>query len=816
MKTMKNIFYALFAVAALVMVGCTKDQTYTPGEDLSGEQIYIDNTTSTFYVQTAAEKEEEAKELKKLSKGLKKDEVYADDTYVDLKIVRKNSKLAQFDFDVKLTMLAEDAALFTLPAGSTQTGADQANETVIFTIPCSFDADAAETVLRLGFDITKLSGNTNYEFIAELADLENSSNYGADAFEFAICHQVVVELPFVDVGTVTIEETIFRDMFGVPTIPYTDCLIQIHKDDKKAIEDARLAGTAPVLDAGYVRFYVPRFMYQIASASVAAGDGVFVEEELDYYAQGCGLMLCMTTNYEPIAEAPDRAHPHPMNAKTVKTGYSAYPVVPVSSIDGSLNMGSLTGNEIMYLGTVPLTVQGYGETFVTMFPLSYGFGTTSRTMNTYSFGVSYWAIDSPNGTLWPMPINITWDKNTLEDDWANYFKVDYNNDINYGLVGSGVFTSEYQNNFATKPLYKGTEEVSGNTVYYVYDAYDTATDQTGNLGLALTWNGTTATVAEMQPLNIQWNGRELYASQSQKIKSSITFNDNGNITKITFGVAVVNEDGAVLGDYTETFDIEASAISLDDFLGEFTQEVYELYGPYDQANQSQSLINAFYPLSSTVTIEQATDESGNPIANKVHIKGMIPDEYCFAAGGYLEGTYDPSTNTIDVPAQFFHDLEWDGTQFVGQPITMFPYFQPGLTNYGAYNTQQGPMWISELGDTASSIAIHYQNGMLVFDSSSNDPKPADGYSIILGYYDAAYDEFVIDPDNMTLFSTISWPSIGVSNPTLAPASAGGGVMPLAQPKFLKKTAGSVNAKASFEARKARGEKIAVANKIAKK
>ena len=70
--------------------------------------------------------EEEAEELKKLSRGLQKDEVYTDDTYVDLKVVRKSSKLEQFDFEIKLTMLAEDAALFTLPQGSAQTGADQA------------------------------------------------------------------------------------------------------------------------------------------------------------------------------------------------------------------------------------------------------------------------------------------------------------------------------------------------------------------------------------------------------------------------------------------------------------------------------------------------------------------------------------------------------------------------------------------------------------------------------------------------------------------------------------------------------------------
>ena len=809
MKTMKNIFYALFAVAALVMVGCTKDQTYTPGEDLSGEQIYIDNSTSTFYVRTADEKEELANELKKLSRGVMKDATYADDTYVDLKVVRKNSKLAQFDFDVKLTMPAEDAALFTLPAGSTQTGADQAAETVIFTVPCSFDAEAAETTLRLGFDITKLATNTDYEFIAELADLENSSNYGADAFEFAICHQITVELPFEDIGTVTLNDPIYTGA------TYSDCIIQIHKDDKKAIEDARAAGTAPDLAAGYVRFFIPQPWYQMAAASVAAGDGNFEEGDLEYFAMGDGLMLCMTTNYEPVVQDGNPIYPHPMEPKLYQPTLPRHPIVGINSVDGSLRgIVGTAANERMYLARVPFVNDGL-EFYLTMFLPSYNFGTTTQTMNTYSFGTACWEPYT-SGSLYIIPFDIVWDKNNLEDDWANYFKVDYNNDINYNAVGEGIFTSEYQGNFATKTLYKGVESVSGNTVYYVDDAYGTTTEATGYLGLALTWNGTTAKVTEMQPLNIQWNGRELYASQSQKIKSAIAFNENGNITKITFGVAIVNEDGAVLGDYAETFDIEAPATGLEAFFGDFTQYTYELYGPFDAANQVQSLTKAFIPLSSTVTIEQATDKAGNPIKNKVHIKGLVPDDYCVAPGGYLEGTYDPSTNTIDVPAQFFHDLEWDGSQLVGAALPIFPYFQPGLTNYGAYNTSKGPMWMSELGSTANSMAIHYKNGMLEFGSSTNDPASADGYSIILGYYDADYDEFVVDAENMTFFTTISWPSFGVPNPTLIPAQAGGGVMPLAQPKFIKKSAGSIDAKASFEARKARGEKISVTDMSIKK
>ncbi|MBO5813203.1 MAG: hypothetical protein J6R13_01650 [Alistipes sp.] len=798
---MKNIFYALFAFVALVMVGCTADQTYTPGEDLSGEQIYIDNSMSEFYVQTADEKKELAEELKKLSRGLQKEETYVDDTYVDLKIARKSSSLEQFDFEVKLTMLAEDAALFTLPKGSTQTGADQAAKTVVFTVPCSFDADASETVLRLGFDISQLATNTNYEFIAELVDLENSSNYGASDFEFSICHQITVELPFEDIGLVTLTDAIYTGAV------YSDCVIQIHKDDKKAIEDARAAGTKPVLEAGYVRFFIPRPWYQMVAASVAAGDGNFEESDLDYFAMGDGVMVCLTTEYEPVAQDGNPTHPHPMEPTKYQPTFPQHPLVGIVSADGSLRGRVATGaTEQMYMARVPF-VDGGMEFYQVMFMPSYGFGATTRTMNTYSFGTAYWE-PYQTGSLYAIPFDVVWDKNDLEADWANYFKVDYNNDINYTALGVGIFTSEYQGNFGNKYLYKGVEKVSGEGVYYVADPYGTQTQETGYLGLAMSWNGTTAKVVDMQPLNIQWNGRELYASQSQKIKSAIEFNESGNIVKLTFGVAIVNEEGQVLGDYTETFDIEAPEVGLETFLGEFSQYTYELYGPADPANATGSLLNAFYPLSSSVKIEQALDKAGNPIANKVKIFGLMPTDYDLSAtpGGYLEGTYDPATNTIDVPAQFFHDMEWDGTPLVGQAMPIFPYFQPGVTTYANYNSKNSPtgiIWLSELAEEAGSIALHYANGMLEFGPSTNDTVSADGYSIILGYYEAAYDEFVVDAANMTLFTTISWPSIGVSNPTFVPASGGGAVAPL-QKKFVKK---DVNARENFQARKTRGEKV---------
>ena len=111
------------------------------------------------------------------------------------------------------------------------------------------------------------------------------------------------------------------------------------------------------------------------------------------------------------------------------------------------------------------------------------------------------------------------------------------------------------------------------------------------------------------------------------------------------------------------------------------------------------------------------------------------------------------------------------------------------------------------------MAIHYANGMLEFRSSTNCADFADGYSIILGYYDASYDEFVVDAANMTFYTTISWPSIGVYNPTLVPASGGGSTMPLQQ-KFVKNQNREV--KESFAARKIRTEKIEVSNVLPKK
>ena len=816
MKTIKNILYALFALAAFVMVGCTNDQTYTPGGDLSGEQIYIDNSTSVFYVKTAEEKEEEAKELKQLSKGVHQvAEAYTDDRYIDLIVARKSGNKAEYQFNVMLTMLAEDMALFTLPEGSTQAYQDAAAKTVTYTVPCVFDAEVAETTLRIGFDIDAIETNTEYEFVVELEDKENASNYGASEFEFVITHSLPVELPFEDCGTVTIDDPIYSGA------TYSDCVIQIHKDDKKALEEAKDKGTAPELAAGYVRFFIPRYWYQICAASVAAGDGNFEEADLDYFAMGDGLMLCMTPDYEPVAQDGAPNYPHPMFPELANTGYPRQSIVGINSTDGSLRgVVGTAATERMYIARVPM-VDG-NEFYLTQFMEAYGYGATTRVMNTYNFGTAAWE-PYYTGALYLTPITVVWDKNTLEDDWANYFKVDYNNDVTYHKMGEGVFTSEYQGNFATKTLYTGIESVSGATVYYIENPYDTETNATGALGLALTWNGAIAKLVDNQPLNMQWNGRELYASQSKTIDSAIEFNEKGAIKKITLGLAIVNEEGAVLGDYTETFDIESNPVGLEAFLGEHTHVFYSVFGPADRSAEEayyNSLYEAIAGTQTPVVIEQAKDAKGNPIKNKVIIKGLIDSYYTDPAylGGadsYLEATYDPISDRIDVPAQFFHDAEWNGTLLqltpahfgMSQMPAIYPYFQPGITNVADYNygSADKPVyyWTSELATTADCISIYKDasTGYLVFDSSFNSADIADGYAIVLGYHDGS--SWVMDYEYFALYTTFSWPQNGVTNPLLVPTPQGGGAEPVAaQQKFASRNRKAANLKFAK-----RGEKM---------
>ncbi|MBP3482060.1 MAG: hypothetical protein J6K28_01555 [Alistipes sp.] len=749
MKTIKNLLYVLVAFAALAFVGCVKDDTYTEGGDISGDKVYISNAKSTFYVQSKEDKEKAEEELEKLNKNSTRADIkpeLEDDKQIELEIGRNAAKLDVLDVTVELTMLTEEASLFTLPQGSTKLGST--SKTTTYSVPVSFAEGADKAALVIGFDVHNLVDNYDYEFNAALGEDVSGTQYGSSDFDFAINHMVPVELPFTDIGTITIEETFFRDMLGVPSGVYSNCVIQIHNDDLKAINDAKSAGTAPKLDYDGVRFFIPKFMYQVASASIAAGDGAYEEDDLEVFANGDGLMLTMTLGYEPMEDAAT-THPHPLNPKQVTTGYPLSPVIGVSSVDGSVSSVKLQSGDRLFLASVPLSISGYGETYIVAFPQSYNFGTTSRVNNVYTFGVAYWALNSADGTLWPSPFIITWDTNKLEEDWANYFKVDYNNDLMYTPAGEGTFKSEYKSNEASKNLYKGYESIAGNTVFYVADPYGTSTEE-NPLGLALLWNGTTATVVPEQPLGEQAFGKDLYISQSDDVKSAIEFAENGSIAKITFGVKIHFADGNKVGDYAETIEFAAADVDFEKFIGSFTHGSTELQKcpVYDTSGEQPVQISPDYGMiTSQVTISKDPDNAPYGVI----IDGLIGTAQMQAlgvSGGTLKGTYDPVSNSVIIPAQFYYKPVW---QLGG--MKYFPYFVPVVSEafYDASNPKDPSTYYyaSEVVAEGAECALYLTNDadlgeILILGSSSNDGSGLEinGFAVAYYVYDSDNNEFV--------------------------------------------------------------------------
>ncbi len=752
MKTIKNILYLLVAAGSIALVGCVKDETYTKGGDLDGERIYIDNSKSVFYVQTAEEKAEENAQLAKLSRGLKQNiESTDDDKSVTLNLCRLNSKLATYTTTVELTLPSDSYQLFTLPAGATQSGAGTG--TVIYSFEVSFDEGADKTTFDIGFDIAELTANVEYNMTATIADDGNTTNYGASAFDFLICHKAQVELPFTDIGKVTLTESFFRDILGYALGSYSDCVIQIHNDDLEAINKAKETGGEPQFDYVGVRFFIPRLMYQIAAASIEAGETEFTEEDLEYFANGDGLILTMTPQYEPIEEDAAPNYPHPLQPTVQTTGYPKSSVIGVNSIDGSLFTGGLSESEYVFLATVPVNIQDYGETYIVKFPDSYNFGTNSRALNTYVYGISYWAINSPNGTLWPMPLTITWDVNELEPNWDTYFTVNYNTSVDYVKAkGSGTFSStafptteggESKPQTWNQDLYVGYDTATSQQVYYLPNVYQTVLGEEKDYGLAALVNGSAVTVASRQQLGMQWNGNEIYAQQSENINSSIEFAEDGSLKKLTLGVAFVLGNGNILADYTETYEFNSSASGAEAFFGTYTQAAYKIYSPYYGEDGKTELEPQPSPISSTVTISQALDSSNKPVAGKVFIEGLVDSWYISQYGledGRLVGEYDATSNCIIVPAQYLYKPEWD----LGLGFPILPYFQPGVGGCSSYKIDEDIYWISDIAAASESCALYLDeegNLTLGFSTTDTTGNQTDSYAIQLNYLNTQYLEF---------------------------------------------------------------------------
>lgn len=745
MKTIKNILYLLVAAGAIALVGCVKDETYTKGGDLDGERIYIDNSKSVFYVQTAEEKAEENAQLAKLSRGLKQNiESTDDDKSVTLNVCRLNSKLATYTTTVDLTLPSDSYQLFTLPAGATQTGAGTG--TVIYSFEVSFDEGADKAPVEIGFDIDALEQNVEYEMNLKIADDGNTSNYGASSFDFVICHAVEIELPFTDIGTITRGED-----WAWECPSYSGIIIQLHNDDLKAIKDGKGASLP------YLRLYIPRYEYQLAVASIAEGDGFFTndkfggvsdDEVLEYFAKSDGILFTMSTKYEPMFDLENRTYPHPIYPDTYgDTGYVLQAMAGINSVTGDFSY--LYGNTESW-AFVQYQISNEGKGIVSFFTPMNG-STATRSVNKYTYTPWYYMVDLSGG--WgAQDWSFTWDTNELEDDWDNYFSVDYNNSIDYvKAAGSGTFSStafpttesgESKPQTWNQDLYVGYDAATSQQVYYLPNVYQTVLGEEKNYGLAALVNGSAVTVASDQPLGMQWNGNEIYAQQSENINSSIEFAEDGSLKKLTLGVAFVLGNGNILADYTETYEFNSSASGAEAFYGTYTQNASVVY------------MSSLIPVTSTVTISQAVDSNNTPITGKVFINGMIAtaflDDEAGIVDGRLVGEYDAVSNSIIIPAQFFYKPVWPNFEsgiFTYGGYDAYPYFQPGVGVVKNYN--DGTIAISEIGNNSTSCALYRdQDGNLTFGMSTKDStgNKANAYAISIYAFDSDYNEFVSGED----------------------------------------------------------------------
>lgn len=722
MKTIKSLLYLLVAAGALAVVGCTKDETYTKGGDIDGERIYIDNSVEVFYVKTAEEKQEEEAQLAKLSRGLKQNiESSDDDKSVTINVCRLNSKLATYTTTIELTLPSDSYQLFELPAGATQSGAGSG--TVTYSFEVSFDEGADKAPFEIGFDIEQLESNVEYEMTATVADDGNTTNYGASSFDFAICHKTELTFPYKEIGKISLSE----DAYGFG--PYSDIIIEIDENDYKAWKEDKK-------DMPYIRYRIPKYMYQIVAAAVEAGDAS--EDDLALFENCNDVLFNLTTDYDFIYDYDNKTYALPLD-KDITAGGKNY-LYAAMGLDSSSGMLVTTIYDGYY--TFNQTLRG-GWYF---YP-----GECSATRESNVFNIMLMLADMDSTSLYGayLNLNFAWDTNDMEDDWSNYFKTDYNNSIDYVKAkGSGTFSStafsiEDEPQTWAQDLYVGFDNTSGQQVYYLPNVYKTVTTEDNEYGLAVLVNGSSVTLASAQPLGMQWNGNEISAQQSESIASSIEYAEDGSVKKLTLGVAFVLPNGNVMADYTETYEFNSSAAGAEAFYGTYTQAAYEIYSPfYDEDGETQ-IAPQLSPISSTVTIEKAVDSDGKEIAGKVFITGLIDASHLSkynASDGRLVGEYDATSNSIIIPAQYIYKPKWD----IGVGVPILPYFQPGVSSFNAYNTDEGPYWISEIAAASESCALYLgedNNLTLGFSTTDASGNKANTYAIQMNYFDTDDQEF---------------------------------------------------------------------------
>lgn len=728
MKTFKYLACALAAMATL-SVGCVNDGTECePGTDKGGQQIYISNSTQTFYVRTADEKETKAAEMAQYSHGVATKAATEDDKDFTVVIARKNGT-AVYNNTLTVSMPTTQTTLFTLPAGSAEKGTTMVGdvEYTQYSVPFGFAEGESETGVTFGFDIAALKSNVDYKFNAALDDEANTSSYGSSSFDFKVVHAAPVHNPWVEVGKVELSE----DWYDLGT--KYEMIITIHEHDftddsfievggEKVINPDKTKRTLKT--QSYYRFCIPYYMYQMACASLELGDGTFSEADAEAFSECDGLIFQLDKNFDFVYDMANKKYALP-TAEDISAGGNQL-------LRGAWGYIHSTGGleTLVYDGVADFN-SGLRASWYFYSSTSYSDGWHAA--NNYSLMLMLCDYDA--GSLYgaTCTFNFDWTENDLVEDWENFFKVDYNNDIDYLQIAEGNFTSEFAGgSVAGMPLYKGVDPLYKNEVYFIYNPYGTATAKE-IIGIAvIAGQDGKIQVPSLMPTGLQLLGKDLYMSQSDDIPSTIEVDDSGNLKTLTAAIKFHFEDGNKIGDYKESIEVNG-ANTVDAFLGTFNLQAYEMYSPYQSGVQPKLSL-----LSSTVTITKGD----NP--GEVLIDGMIDSEYAayFFAGQQctLKGTFDAVSNTIRVPAQYFMNGK-DATNADGVD---FAFFQPGETDYNAYNTSSGPYWMSELVAEAPECAIWLDSsGALYLANSLSDMTgtAVDGFSVEMYEANKAGDGF---------------------------------------------------------------------------
>jgi len=722
---MKKIFFALIALA-VAAVSCDKIQPEDPNPYVpeTGAQVYIDNASTVFYVRTAEEKAETKAEIAKLTCKSASVTTPEADSLVGLPLIRKNTS---GEYKAKVNVLMADMELFTISKVSYEKGGQEVIVPVV-PVPTDFDGDKVDdgyavevpfadeigTVkLLIGFDITKIDANKEYKFNASLGDDVQLSSFGAKSLDFVIMHSAPVHNPWVVIGSASnFVNGIYASFWGFSLTPCT-VTVAIHEHDftddsfivqegEKVINPDKTKRT--LKDQAYYRFCIPSFGYQNAVASIEAGDGIFEESDLENFETSDGLMFFLEKGtYEFIEVKKDgKTYVNPL-ADDITTGtkdsyqspFWSYNHVTGTCSFNDLNDGavSTTPNPVHYMNI------GYNSYWACSHSAQdYDICTMAKYGTSLYYGSS---------------ISFTFDKNELESDWANYFKVNYNPydkdcDIAYIKSATGSIASEIAKGaIDTAYVYEGYDKLYKNNVYTL-DAGIYA------IAVLVSADGK-AKLASDQPFDASALGDKVYASQSDKYLSSVEFNADGSIKSITAGIKLHYQGSTTaIKEYKEVFTPFKPELTIDDFCGSFRQ--YMCY-------MESSAVGAD---SSDVVISKISD-------TKVKISNIILSGYTEdvvgAANAYIVADFNPSTQMLEIPAQYVMTSDGKDAAYSEDPDghKYFCYFQPGFTYY----TQGKSGYYSYLYEPKTNIGLAYNEyGFLGFTQTKvNTDYAPDGYEI---------------------------------------------------------------------------------------